>query len=61
MTREILPGIGEIRKGYLFGSGLPGLGLDINKEAAAKYPMTEIRDGGPYRTDRTMEGRTVWP
>jgi mannonate dehydratase len=61
VTREILPGTGEIRKGYLYGSGLAGLGLDINEEMAAKYPLEEIRDGGAYRTDRTMEGRPVWP
>jgi mannonate dehydratase len=50
VTREILPGTGEIRKGYLYGSGLPGLGLDINEELAAMYPIGEIRNGG--RTGR---------
>jgi mannonate dehydratase len=61
VTREILPGTGEIRKGYLYGSGQPGLGLDINEEVAAKHPLPDIKDGGPYGTDRTVDGRVVWP
>jgi mannonate dehydratase len=61
VTREILPGMGEIRKGYLYGSGKPGLGLDIDEQVAAKYPMEEIKNGGPYGTDRTIDGRVVWP
>ncbi len=61
VSHEILPGTGEIRKGYLYGSGRPGLGLDINEELAAKYPLREIRDGGPYKTDRGVDGRVIWP
>ena len=61
VTREILPGTGEIRKGYLYGSGLPGLGLDINEEMAAKYPLDEIKGAGAYGTDRTIDGRVVYP
>ncbi len=61
VTREILPGTGEIRKGYLYGSGLPGLGLDINEEMAAKYPLGEITGAGAYGTDRTIDGRVVYP
>ena len=61
VVQEILPGMGEIRKGYLYDSGLPGLGLDINEEAAAKYPMTEARNGGAYGTDRMIDGTVVKP
>ncbi len=61
VTQEILPGTGEIRKGYLYGSGLPGLGVDINEQAAAKYPMADFTDGGAYRTDRGVDGRVIWP
>ena len=61
VSHEILTGIGEIRKGYLYGSGAPGLGLDIDEQAAAKYPLAEITNGGPYGTDRGPDGRVVWP
>jgi mannonate dehydratase len=57
----MFPGMGEIRKGYLYGSGKPGLGLDINEELAAKYPLGSIRGGGAYKTDRSMDGAVVKP
>jgi mannonate dehydratase len=60
-VHEVFPGIGEIRKGYLYGSGKPGLGIDINEELAAKNPMGPIRDGGAYKTDRTIDGTVVKP
>ena len=42
-------------------SGLPGLGLDINEAAAAKYPMADFTDGGAYKTDRGVDGKVIWP
>ncbi len=61
VVHDMFPGIGEIRKGYLYGSGRPGLGIDIDEELAAKHPMKPIRDGGAYKTDRTIDGRVVKP
>ena len=61
VVHDLLPGMGEIRKGYLYGSGKPGLGLDINEEIAAKYPLGQIRGGGPYGTDRSLDGTVVKP
>ncbi|MEJ7609394.1 MAG: enolase C-terminal domain-like protein, partial [Bryobacteraceae bacterium] len=29
-AQEMLPGCGEIRGGYLYGNGKPGLGIEIN-------------------------------
>lgn len=60
-VREMFPGMGEIRKGYLYGSGRPGLGLDLDETVAAKYPMGEIRNGGAYPTDRMLDGTVVKP
>ena len=60
-VHEMMPGTAQLRKGYLYGSGHPGLGIDINEEMAAKYPIGEIRDGGPYGTDRAMDGSVVKP
>jgi mannonate dehydratase len=61
VVRDLFPGMGEIRKGYLYDSGKAGLGLDIDEDIAAKYPLGEIRGGGAYRTDRTLDGTVVKP
>lgn len=37
-THEVMPGACQIRDGYALPNEAPGLGLDINEEAAAKYP-----------------------
>ena len=37
-VHEVLPGAPEYRDGRLWPSETPGLGCDINEEAAAKYP-----------------------
>jgi mannonate dehydratase len=60
-VHEMMPGTAEIRKGYMYGSGKPGLGIDINEELAAKYPIGEPRNGGPYGTDRTLDGTVILP
>jgi len=61
LVHEMLPGTPEIRKGYMYGSGRPGLGIDINEEMAAKYPIVEPRNGGAYGTDRAIDGAVVKP
>jgi mannonate dehydratase len=61
IVHEMFPGMGEIRRGYLYGSGKPGLGLDINEELAAKNPLGPIKGGGAYPTDRTIDGTVVKP
>lgn len=60
-AREMMPGCGEIRGGYLYASGKPGLGIDIDEKLAAKYPLRPITGGGPYRLDRTLDGALVKP
>jgi mannonate dehydratase len=60
-VHEMMPGTAEIRKGYMYGSGRPGLGIDINEEMAAKFPITEGRNGGAYGTDRQVDGTVVTP
>ena len=60
-AREMMPGCGEIRGGYLYASGKPGLGVDIDEKLAAKYPLRPITGGGPYRLDRTLDGALVKP
>jgi mannonate dehydratase len=60
-VRELMPGMAEIRRGYLYGSGKPGLGIDLNEALAAKYPIEFPANGGPYRLDRAMDGSVVKP
>jgi mannonate dehydratase len=60
-VKEMMPGLAEIRNGYLYGSGKSGLGIDIDERIAAKFPVQPITDGGPYRLDRTLDGAVVKP
>src|SRR4051812_30094006 len=61
VVHDMFPGMAEIRKGYLYDSGKPGLGIDINEGLAAKHPLGPIPNGGPYKTDRTIDGTVVKP
>jgi mannonate dehydratase len=36
---EVFPGTPELRGGYLWSNDKPGIGVDIDEEKAAKYPM----------------------
>jgi mannonate dehydratase len=54
-TREVFPGCPELRGGYLYPNGTPGLGVDVDERAAARYPpkagvvewtQTRLPDGG---------------
>ena len=45
----------------MYGSGRPGLGIEINEEMAAKFPIAEGRNGGAYGTDRALDGTVVIP
>jgi len=60
-VKEMMPGVAEIRNGYLYGSGKSGLGIDLDEKLAAKYPLQPINDGGPYGLDRTLDGAVVKP
>jgi mannonate dehydratase len=61
IVHDLFPGMAQIRKGYLYDSGKPGLGLEIDEKIAAKYPLGEIRGGGAYKTDRTIDGKVIAP
>ena len=60
-VRELFTGVADIRGGYLYGSGKPGLGIDINEEVAARNPLKPIQGGGVYSLDRAMDGSVVKP
>ena len=55
---EIFPGLPEVRNGYMYPNGKPGLGIDIDEDLAATYPpedtvefwtQTRWPDGSPAR------------
>lgn len=39
LSREIFPGSPTMKDGYMWVNEVPGLGVDINEDLAAKYPM----------------------
>ena len=47
-AREVFPGTPEIKQGMLWANDRPGLGVDLNEELAAKFP---ISDDPPFDLD----------
>lgn len=35
---EVFPGMPEVRQGYMYANDAPGLGIDVDEEAAARWP-----------------------
>ena len=61
VVHEMMPGAAQLRGGYLYGSGKPGLGIDINEEIAAKYPLRDNYHNADWTTVRGMDGSVVKP
>ncbi len=57
--REVFPGAPEIRRGYMYSNDQPGLGVDIDEKAAAKFPYRSA--GGSRGNDRRLDGTIVRP
>jgi mannonate dehydratase len=58
LVYDMFPGLPEVRDGYMYPSGKPGLGIDFDEALAAKYPpvdevdtwtQTRLPDGTPVR------------
>ena len=58
---NIMPGTGVTKAGYLYGSGLPGLGIDINEEEARKIPFIPRPGDDDWTTQRGLDGSLVKP
>ena len=59
---EAFPGTPTIKRGYLYPSTRPGLGVDINEALAAKLlKMAPGRSGQYYPPDRKIDGTFVRP
>ena len=39
--KEVFPGCPELKDGWYFANDKPGLGIDLDEKAAAKYPITD--------------------
>jgi mannonate dehydratase len=60
-TQAVFPGCPEIRNGYMWSNEQPGLGIDINEEAAAKYPFPAHRYNGAWDAIRMDDGTVIRP
>ncbi|MGO8735635.1 MAG: enolase C-terminal domain-like protein [Terriglobia bacterium] len=60
-VHDLLPGTAELRGGYLYGNGEPGLGIDVKEEALLKYPPVLMRPEDAGLVVRGMDGSLVKP
>lgn len=60
-VHDLMPGTLKLRGGYLYGNGEPGLGIDIQEEAALKYPPSPVPAGDSWTTVRGVDGSLVKP
>ena len=58
-VREVFPGAPEISGGYMYANDRPGLGIDIDENAAARFPYKGA--GGSRGDDRRLDGTIVRP
>ena|SRR5437879_1916810 len=58
-SQEVFPGCPTIRNGYFHLNEAPGWGVDINEEAARKYPYPE--HPGYWEPVRRRDGTAVRP
>jgi len=55
--REIFDGIPEVRGGYAYPNGRPGLGIEVDEKAAARFPARDAVIG--WTQSRLPDG-TLW-
>jgi len=58
-SQEVFPGCPTIRNGYFYVNETPGWGVDINEEAAKKFPYPE--NPGYWEPVRRRDGTAVRP
>jgi mannonate dehydratase len=59
-TIEMFPGTPEVREGYMWSNGRPGLGIDIDEAMAARYPH-DPTPSGAFDNVRRADGTPVAP
>ncbi len=60
-TQDVFPGCPELRDGYLWSNDLPGLGIDVDEELAAKFPFPEHPLNGGWAPVRKANGTVIRP
>ena len=60
-TMEVFPGCPEVHDGCMCPNDLPGLGIDIDEEKAARYPFPEDPLNGAWPEIRRWDGTVVRP
>lgn len=61
-TREVFPGCPETKDGFLYANEAPGLGIDLNEELAAKFPLpAESTFEHSWGTTRQRDGTVIRP
>ena len=60
-SREVFPGCPEVRDGALWANGLPGLGIDLDENAAARFPFPEHDFNGAWPEVRLRDGTVTRP
>lgn len=60
-TREVFPGCPEIRDGCMWPNDRPGLGVDLDEAAAARFPLPEHPYNGAWPAIRRADGTVIRP
>ena len=60
-TLDVFPGCPELRDGMLWSNGQPGWGMDLDEDAAAKFPYPEHPYNGAWPAIRKRDGSIVRP
>ncbi|MDE0735467.1 MAG: bifunctional D-altronate/D-mannonate dehydratase, partial [Pirellulaceae bacterium] len=60
-TQAVFPGCPEIRDGQMWPNDQPGLGIDIDEEAAARFPYPDHLYQGAWPAIRRRDGGIVKP
>lgn len=60
-THEVFPGCPELRDGHLWPSDRPGLGIDLDEKAAARFPLPPPLANERWTQLRLADGTLVRP
>jgi mannonate dehydratase len=60
-ARSVFPGLPEIRHGAMWANDVPGLGVDIDEEMAARFPFPDHPLNASWPTVRRADGTVVRP
>lgn len=60
VMQEVFPGTPTVKDGYMYVNEVPGLGVDINEELAAKYPIPD-KQLNSWTQLRKRDGTAVRP